>query len=81
LQLEGLFTILVGVIFTFLFPRSPGNPVSLAGIRYFSERESQILVRRILLDDPTKSHAQKNITRQEIVRTVCYSHLVGGKEF
>lgn len=69
-KIEGIFTILVGFAFTALIPKSPSIPICLARIRYFSERESQILVRRVLLDDPTKHHAHKNITRQEITRTV-----------
>ncbi|KAK3330042.1 alternative sulfate transporter [Apodospora peruviana] len=64
--LEGLFTILVGVLFISLFPKAPGNPVSMFGFRYFTERESQILERRVLLDDNTKQHTHQHVTRAEL---------------
>lgn len=64
--LEGLFTILVGALFAAFFPASAANPVCLARIRYFDEREAAILVQRILVDDPTKAHARKNITGAEL---------------
>ncbi|KKA18973.1 hypothetical protein T310_7059 [Rasamsonia emersonii CBS 393.64] len=68
--IEGLFGILVGIIFILFFPQSTANPVNLLRTQYFTERETQILVRRLLLDDPSKHHRHKNITRQEILRTV-----------
>lgn len=55
--LEGLFTIVVGLIFIAFFPQSPANPRSLiAGksFRYFTERESAILQARVFKDDPSK---------------------------
>ncbi|KAK4041457.1 hypothetical protein C8A01DRAFT_14796 [Parachaetomium inaequale] len=67
--LEGLFTILVGTLFIALFPLSSSNPVSLLGIRYFSEREAQILQQRILRDDPTKFQARRNISLAEVKAT------------
>lgn len=70
-QLEGLFTILVGILFICLFPASSGNPVSLLGIRYFNEREARILQQRVLRDDPTKAHTRRNVSWAEIKSTVC----------
>ncbi|KAL6241069.1 hypothetical protein RBB50_011972 [Rhinocladiella similis] len=78
--IEGVFTILVGILFTALCPRSTSNPTCLIGIRYFDERESQILTRRVVLDDPTKHHLHKNITGAEIKRTLLnwrlYPHVI-----
>ncbi|CAK7235487.1 hypothetical protein SBRCBS47491_009309 [Sporothrix bragantina] len=50
--LEGIFTILTGVVFITLFPGLPNNPVSFAGVRFFTEREQLILQQRRALDDP-----------------------------
>jgi len=69
-MLEGLFTILCGFIFLFLFPRSTARPVSLAGVRFFSERESQILTQRVLRDDPSKFQPHKNVSLAEVKATV-----------
>jgi hypothetical protein len=74
-QIEGLFGIIVGVLFTALFPKSPANPVNLLRFRYFTERESAILVRRVLLDDHTKDHTSKNVTREELKRAVRRDYL------
>ena len=65
-----MFTIVVGVIFMVFFPQSVANPVNLFRHVYFTERESQILVHRVLRDDPTKHHTHTNITYEEIKRTV-----------
>ncbi|KAL2165666.1 hypothetical protein VTG60DRAFT_4049 [Thermothelomyces hinnuleus] len=67
--IEGLFTVLVGALFIALFPPSPGNPVSLLGIRYFSEREVQILQQRVLRDDMTKIQPRQNVSWDEVKAT------------
>lgn len=64
--LEGIFTVIVGVIFALLFPSSPANPVNLLKRRYFTERESYILVQRVLRDDPSKHEKSKNVTGAEL---------------
>lgn len=51
-QLEGLFTILVAILFICLFPASSGNPVSLLGIRYFCSSESSVTIR------PRRTHGE-----------------------
>ncbi|KAI1010636.1 hypothetical protein LB503_005133 [Fusarium chuoi] len=63
--LEGIFTILVGVLFILFFPDSPFNPVSLFKFGVFTEREKEILKKRILKDDPSKIHAKPNVTKEE----------------
>ncbi|KAH6619311.1 major facilitator superfamily domain-containing protein [Chaetomium sp. MPI-SDFR-AT-0129] len=67
--LEGIFTVLVGILFICLFPISAANPVSLIGLRYFNERESQILQQRVLRDDPSKVQARQNISLEEVKTT------------
>ena len=61
----------MGILFIALFPLSSANPVSLLGIRYFSERESQILQQRVLRDDPTKFQARRNVSLAEVKAAVC----------
>ncbi|EWZ02473.1 hypothetical protein FOCG_07013 [Fusarium oxysporum f. sp. radicis-lycopersici 26381] len=63
--LEGIFTILVGILFILFFPDSPFNPVSLFKFGVFTEREREILTKRILKDDPSKIHAKPNVTKEE----------------
>ncbi|KAL2271333.1 hypothetical protein VTJ83DRAFT_704 [Remersonia thermophila] len=67
--IEGAFTVLVGFVFIALFPKSPANPVSFLGIRYFTERESQILQQRVLRDDPTKFQPRRNVSWGEVKDT------------
>ena len=71
-----MFTVLVGVLFIAFFPLSSANPVSILGIRYFTERESQILQQRVLRDDPTKGQPRQNVTWGEIKATVGPPELV-----
>ncbi|KAG4259423.1 hypothetical protein FPRO04_03515 [Fusarium proliferatum] len=63
--LEGIFTIFVGILFILFFPDSPFNPVSLFKFGVFTEREKEILAKRILKDDPSKIHAKPNVTKEE----------------
>jgi MFS family permease len=69
--LEGILTLVVGVVFALLFPASPRKPVNLLGRRYFNEKETYILVQRMLLDDQTKEKGRKNVTGAELRATVC----------
>lgn len=66
-------TLLIAVLFILLFPQSPKRPVSLAGLRYFSQRESEILAARVLQDDPTKAEARPSVSREELKAAVRYS--------
>jgi MFS family permease len=65
-MIEGLFGVVIGVIFIALVPKSTSNPVSSFGIRFFSERDAYILTQRVLLDDPSKVRAKENISKKEI---------------
>ncbi|KAF7551472.1 hypothetical protein G7Z17_g4976 [Cylindrodendrum hubeiense] len=64
--IEGMFTVVVGVLFLSLFPQNTANPVSLLGVRLFNEREAKILTKRILLNDPSKRDVKVHISRQEM---------------
>ena len=44
--------------------------MSLSNIRWFTERESQILVNRVVKDDPTKHQNAKTVTKAELKRTL-----------
>lgn len=70
-KIEGLFTCLVSIAFVLVFPKGPDYPVSYLGFRVFSEREKEILVRRIHIDDPGKQQERATITRKELTSTVC----------
>lgn len=65
-----MFTVIVGIIFLSLFPDSVVNPVSLLGIRAFTERESYILTQRVLRDDPSKAYIKPHVTGTEIKNVV-----------
>ncbi|KAH7008519.1 major facilitator superfamily domain-containing protein [Ilyonectria destructans] len=64
--IEGMFTVVVGILFLSLFPQSTANPVSLLGLRIFTEREAKILTKRIMINDPSKINVKVNISRQEL---------------
>jgi hypothetical protein len=69
-----MLTILVAIAFVAFFPRSTERPISLLGVRYFSENEAKILTARVLRDDPSKIHKHVNVTKEEFKATV-RSHL------
>ncbi|CAK7229800.1 hypothetical protein SCUCBS95973_007350 [Sporothrix curviconia] len=68
--LEGIFTILTGVVFVTLFPGLPSNPVSFAGVRYFNDRELLILRQRKALDDPTAGPLRRRVSWDDIWATL-----------
>ncbi|KAH7152046.1 major facilitator superfamily domain-containing protein [Dactylonectria estremocensis] len=64
--IEGMFTVVVGVMFLSLFPQNTANPVSLLGLRLFNDREAKILTKRILANDPSKVNVKVHISRKEM---------------
>ncbi|KKY27275.1 putative alternative sulfate transporter [Diplodia seriata] len=71
--IEGMFTCVVGVCFAVLFPKFPKSlfePKSAFGFRYFTEREADILRRRIIFDDPRKLQKKKWIDLAELRNAV-----------
>lgn len=65
--IEGIFTILCGVVFLLCIPLGPQNPATLFGYRYFTEREEHILRQRVLLDDPSKEKKSHSISKKELL--------------
>ncbi|KAM0541665.1 hypothetical protein ACHAPJ_013140 [Fusarium lateritium] len=74
--LEGIFTLIIGITFILLFPNQVSNPVSLVGIRYFNEREAEILTQRVLRDDPSKAIIRRHINRQELIAALTNWRLI-----
>lgn len=71
--MEGLITIFAGFIFTLFIPPKAGDGRPLiSGGRwsYFTERESQIIRDRVVLDDPLKAQGHIKITGRDIWDTV-----------
>ncbi|KAK0389066.1 hypothetical protein NLU13_2642 [Sarocladium strictum] len=68
--IEGIITVLVGVVFLLCFPNHVSDPVSLLKIRYFTEHETQILTERVFRDDPSKRQARTHVTWQEFKNTI-----------
>lgn len=69
---EGCITIGIGVAFALLLPPrvDDGRPVvSFRKWSYFDQRESYILVRRVLLDDPAKTTNHLHISLRDITST------------
>lgn len=69
---EGCITIGVGIIFMLLLPPrvGDGRPViSFKRWSYFDKRESYILVRRVVLDDPAKTANHLHISGRDIAST------------
>ncbi|KAI0172711.1 MFS general substrate transporter [Hypoxylon sp. FL1284] len=70
---EGTITVGIGIIFILFLPPSVGNGsplISFGRWSYFSRRESYILVRRVLLDDPAKVTNHLRISGGDVWTTV-----------
>lgn len=67
--LEGIYTVITGVLFLVIFPKAPENPVSFMKIRLFNDRESHILKKRVDLDDPSKAQGRPHVSWSEFKRT------------
>ncbi|KAG4281291.1 alternative sulfate transporter [Fusarium proliferatum] len=68
--LEGLFTIVSGIIFLSLFPGLPSNPVSLLRVSFFNEREKMMMLSRLRLDNDTRTARSRHITSLHILSTI-----------
>ncbi|KAH9941397.1 major facilitator superfamily domain-containing protein [Amylocystis lapponica] len=72
--IEGVVTLIVGVIAWFYLPPSPTQTASIFRGRngWFTEREETIIVTRVLRDDPTKSemHNRQTITWRKFWRSL-----------
>lgn len=38
----------------------------MLGFRYFSEREAEILYKRVMIDDPSKAHSKRSVSWPEL---------------
>lgn len=66
---EGAITIGVGILFMLLLPPSAGDGRPLISLRkwsYFDSRESYIIVRRVMLDDPAKTAGHLHISARDV---------------
>lgn len=77
--IEGAFTILVGILLILFLPASPYNPTGLLRIPYFTAREHEILVKRVLLDDPSKEKKAKHVTLRQFGQAVSHGHIQSAK--
>ncbi|KAH7310576.1 major facilitator superfamily domain-containing protein [Stachybotrys elegans] len=68
--LEGIVTVVIGIVFLATFPKEVSNPVSLLKFRYFTEREAQILTERVLRDDPSKRQVRTHVSWEEFRATI-----------
>ncbi|KAI1080130.1 MFS general substrate transporter [Whalleya microplaca] len=71
--IEGAITIGGGIIFALFIPPSPRNGfplISFGRWSYFDKRETYILVRRVILNDPTKITNHLHISGQDVWTTV-----------
>jgi MFS family permease len=64
--IEGMLTICVGVVFALMMPKAPGTPKNMLGYTFFTERETYILVNRVILDDPAKLVKNKYVKWEEL---------------
>ncbi|KAL4724355.1 hypothetical protein ACLX1H_008969 [Fusarium chlamydosporum] len=74
--IDGIFTILVGVVFIFIMPRSTTDTLPLAGIKkfnVFTDKERDILAKRVILDDPRKSVKLSGISPKTALR-ICFTN-------
>ncbi|KAI0124274.1 major facilitator superfamily domain-containing protein [Xylariales sp. AK1849] len=77
---EGTITVGVGIVFVLLLPPSVGNGsplISFGRWSYFNQRESYILVRRVLLDDPAKVTNHLRISGHDVWTTVKNVRILG----
>ncbi|KAI1319403.1 MFS general substrate transporter [Xylariaceae sp. FL0255] len=73
--IEGVITIGIGIFFLLFLPPKVGNGRPLisrvtGNWSYFTERESYIMQRRVLLDDPTKVKGGVRISGRDVWMTV-----------
>ncbi|KAJ5540360.1 hypothetical protein N7513_008692 [Penicillium frequentans] len=71
--IEGVITLFIGIVFTLLVPPSVGDGrplISFGRWSYFTERESQIMRNRVLLDDPKKARGHIQISKSDVGRAL-----------
>ncbi|RYO83197.1 hypothetical protein DL762_006242 [Monosporascus cannonballus] len=73
--IEGMWTVLMGVVFGCLFPASLSRPVPFVGLRYFTDREAFILRQRIVQEDSYKRAVSQNIPFKAVFKTLANKKL------
>jgi MFS family permease len=69
--IEGSMAIFVSCLIILFLPGSPSRPRPLfLPIRYFTDREEQILAHRVVLDDKAKAQTTRRLSVKEIVGTL-----------
>ncbi|KAJ6011650.1 hypothetical protein N7451_003062 [Penicillium sp. IBT 35674x] len=71
--IEGVITLFIGIVFTLFVPPSVGDGrplISFGRWSYFTERESQIMRNRVLLDDPRKARGHIQISKSDVGRAL-----------
>ncbi|KAH0438404.1 alternative sulfate transporter [Colletotrichum camelliae] len=77
--IDGGFTIIVAFLFLFLLPKSPGwtRPVvGIAAFDLFTQRERDIMTRRIALEDRSRSTELSPITPRDALRTLSTNYYI-----
>ncbi|CAI6044115.1 unnamed protein product [Clonostachys chloroleuca] len=64
--IEGLLTILVGVVFVLLMPHSPAHPSNILRHSYFTQREIHILTHRVANDSPADGPKPKYVRLADV---------------
>lgn len=68
--LEGLYTVLTGILLICFFPEHRDNSYPFTKINYFTERERYIIARRVVLDDPAKLARKRSISRSDLLQAL-----------
>jgi MFS family permease len=69
--IEGSMACFVAVLIICFLPGSPVRPKLLfLPIRYFTDREEQILAARVVLDDAAKAEVSRRLTVREVITTL-----------
>jgi MFS-type transporter involved in bile tolerance (Atg22 family) len=78
--LDGIFTLLVGVVFVFYMPKSNADTSTLVKMKRFdlyNDRERHIMDHRVLLDDPRKSVRLSGIGFRRVLTILTDYHIWG----
>lgn len=69
---EGCLGLLLSLIYSLFLPRSTNNPTAYLLRGYFTDREKDIIARRLLVEETEGGHEKesKHVTRAEFRRVV-----------
>ncbi|KAH8170352.1 major facilitator superfamily protein [Sarocladium implicatum] len=78
--IDGIFTLLVGVVFIFAMPKSTKDTSTLVNMKKFdfwNDRERHIMDNRVLLDDPRKTVRLSGIGFRRVLTILTDHHIWG----